>query len=316
MNIDLIRSQLTKRRLTIGGIAFAIVAALYVAMSWYVVAQALEAEVIEFEHLPGEFGMTYEDVEFSPRGDASITLRGWWFPVDNAVGTVIWVHGLDQNRAENLPLLRDLNNEGFSVLAFDLRGHGESDSVPLGAGYKEPADVRGAIDFLLGNKLPASSKLLLMGNSFGASVILMAAEGEPSVVGVYADSAFASLPDLMVGEIERRTPFPSWFASMLRPGIIQVGKLRGINLGEVRPELAVARYTDVVIGLAHCANDERIPVEHAVRIRAAAVDNGVWFNRYPRCGHTEAYDDFTEQYVAIVTSYFLDQLGLLEELPQ
>jgi uncharacterized protein len=309
------RSQITKRRAMIAGGTLAVLAVLYVGLSWYVVAEALKAEVKEFEQLPGEVGLTFEDVEFHSRGDESVTLRGWWFVADDPVGSIIWVHGLDENRAEALPLLKDLVDEGFSILAFDQRGHGQSDKVPLGAGYKEPADVHGAIDFLLEDKGVASGEVLLMGYSFGAAVVLMAAEGEPAVAGVYADSPFASLVDMMIAEIEKRTPIPSWLASLLRPGIVQIAGLKGIQIDEVEPEASVGRYTDMVIGLAHCLDDERIPVEHSYRIREAAADTGVWFNRYPRCGHTEGYDNFRDQYVSIVTNYFLDQLGLLEIAP-
>ena len=307
---DQVRKPFTRRRIIIGAIVAAVLAVVYLGISWYVVGQALEGEVVAFEHQPEEFGLTYEDVEFHPRGDESITLRGWWLPADEPIGTIVWVHGLDKNRAAQLPMLHDLINEGFSILAFDLRGHGESDIVPLGAGYKEPADVRGAIDFLLEEKTTAPGEVLLMGWSFGAAMVLIAAAEEPTVVAVYADSPFASLTDVMIGEIEKRTPFPGWLASALRPGIVQVANLRGIKIGDVRPEIAVTGYTDVVIGLAHCQEDERIPMEHSLRIRAAAIDTGVWFNLYPRCGHTEAYDDFTKQYVSIVTNYFRDQLGL------
>jgi pimeloyl-ACP methyl ester carboxylesterase len=310
MNPEQVRKPFTKRLIIIGAVALAILAVVYLGMSWYVVSQALQGEIVAFEHHPGELGLTYEDVEFHPRGDESITLRGWWLPADDAVGSIVWVHGVDKNRAAQLPMLRDLINEGFSILAFDLRGHGQSDIVPLGAGFKEPADVRGAIDFLLNDKDVASGEVLLMGWSFGAGIVLMAGVGEPAVAAVYADTPFASLTDMMIGEIAKRTPFPAWFASMLRPGIVQMASLRGIKIDEVRPEVAVAGYTDMVIGLAHCREDERIPLEHSLRIREAALETGVWFNLYPRCGHNEAYDDFTEQYVSIVTNYFRDQLGL------
>ena len=310
MNPNQVRKSFTKRRIVIGTVSVAILAIVYLGMSWYVVSQALQIDVVAFEHHPDELGLTYENVEFQTRGDEFITLRGWWLPAEDAVGTIVWVHGLDKNRAVQLPMLRDLVENGFSILAFDLRGHGQSDIVPSGAGFKEAADVHGAIDFLLDHQKVPSGKVLLMGESFGAAMVLMAGVGEPAIAAVYADSPFASLTDLMIGEIEKRTPFPAWFASMLRPGIVQVASLRGIKVDEVRPEVAVTGYTDMVIGLAHCREDERIPLEHSLRIRAAAVETGVWFNLYPRCGHTEAYNDFTEQYVSIVTNYFRDQLGL------
>ncbi len=313
MNLDQIRSQITKRRIMMGAAAIAVIARLYIGKSWYVVAQALEADVIEFEYRPEEFGLAYEDVEFHPRGDESITLRGWWLPAEDSKGSVIWVHGLDKNRADQLPLLRDLVNEGFSILAFDLRGHGQSDLVPLGAGFKEPADVRGAIDFLIADKASASGNVILMGLSFGASIVLLAGVGEPAVVGVYADSAFASLTDLMSGEIEMRTPSPAWFASRLRPGIVWVASMRGIELDAVRPEVAVKDYTDVVIGIVHCLEDERIPVEHAFRIRKTVEDMAPQFHLFPQCEHAEAYESLPEPYVGFVTTYFLERFGQAEE---
>jgi pimeloyl-ACP methyl ester carboxylesterase len=311
MNPNPIRQQITKRRIITGAVALAVMAVLYVGMSWYVVAEALKADVVEFAYHPDDLGLTYEDVEFHPRGEEEITLRGWWLPADDAVASIIWVHGLDENRAEQLPMLYELIDAGFSILAFDLRGHGKSDIVPLGAGYKEPADVRGAIDFLLTSKGVASGEVLLMGRSFGAAIVLMAGVGEPAVVGVYADSPFASVTDMLIGEIERRTPFPSWLASLLRPGIVQVGEMKGIKLDEVSPEVAVAGYTDYVVGIAHCREDERIPFEHSVRIRFNS-EPGIWFNLYPGCGHTEAYDDFSESFVGTVIDYFLEQLELRE----
>jgi pimeloyl-ACP methyl ester carboxylesterase len=316
MKFDQIRNQITKRCIVITATVIAILPVLYFSMSWYIVTQALKTNDVftEFTYHPDEWELTYEDVEFHPRGDELITLRGWWLPVEDAVGSIIWVHGVDKDRSVSLPLLRDLTQEGFSVLAFDLRGHGQSDIVPLGAGYKEPADVRGAIDFLLAEKEVPFGNVLLMGSSFGASIVLMAGVGEPAVAGVYADSPFASLPDLMIAEIEMRTPAPSWLASMLRPGILRVGSFMGIELDQVRPEHAVESYTDVSIGLAHCREDERIPMEHSVRIRAASP-LPVWFNLYPRCAHDDAYWDFPEQYVAIVTDYFLYQLDWHEAQP-
>lgn len=287
-----------------------VIVIVYFGLSWYIVGQALEGEIAEFEHHPDDFGMMFEEVEFTPRGDDSITLRGWWLPSPEPLATIVWAHGLDKNRAERLPMMRELVDFGFSVLVFDFRGHGESDAVPLGAGFLEVRDVDGAIDFVLGEKDVRPDELLLMGQSFGAAMVLMAGVDEPAVAGVYADSAFASLEDVMIGEIEKRTPFPSWVASALRLGIISMGNVRGIDIRAVRPEAVVSQYT-MPLGIAHCRADERIPEIHAVRIRLAKP-GPVTFNLFPGCAHADAYDDFHDQFMAIVTDYFMDRLGLLE----
>ena len=303
------KQYLTRKRLSIAGATLLAIAVIYVGLSWYVVDQALQGTDTPFEHHPADLGMKFEDVEFSPRGDDSITLRGWWLPTSDPIATLVWSHGLDKNRAERLPMMREFVDFGFSVLVYDFRGHGESDDVALGAGYHEVNDLHGAIDFVLDSKGAEPGKLVLMGQSFGAAVTLMAGVGEPAVVGVFADSSFASLEDVMIGEIEERTPFPSWVAEALRPGIIAMGSARGIDIPAVSPEAFASQYT-LPIALAHCQADERIPVEHTIRIRSVAP-GAVWMNLYPRCEHAGAYDDFTEQFFGVATNYFLERLGLL-----
>ena len=302
----------SKQRLVPLAIGTSLAAVLYLGLSWIVVTQALKADVTDFAFQPAELGLTHEDVEFSPRGDDSITLRGWWLPNDNAIATVIYVHGLDRNRAERLPLLRDLHQNGFAVLTFDLRGHGESDRVQIGAGFFEQHDVRGAIDFALDEKGVEAGKLLLMGKSFGAASALLGGVGESSLAGIYADSSFVALDQVMIDEIANRTPIPKWFAASLRPGIsLMASWTKGVDVGATRPIDAASQFP-FRLGIAHCIEDERVPVQDALRIRAVA-QGGSWFNLFPNCEHGRAYDGFTEQYTAIVVNYYLERLGLLEE---
>jgi pimeloyl-ACP methyl ester carboxylesterase len=208
----------TRRRVVVGLSVLAVLAVVYFGVAWYVLGEALTAERNPFDHQPEDFNLTFEDIEFSPRGEPDITLRGWIFPTEGALATIIWVHGLDKNRAARLSMMRELVDAGFAVLVFDLRGHGESDDVPIGAGFFEMADVRGGIDFLLSERGVKPGKILLMGESLGAATVLMAGVGESAVVGVYADSGFASLSDVMIGEIAKRTPIPEWGASYSGPG--------------------------------------------------------------------------------------------------
>lgn len=287
-------------------------AVVYLGLSWIVVSMALKAEVTDFAFQPGEFGLTYDDVEFSPRGDDSVTLRGWWFPNADAIATVIYVHGLDRNRAERLPFLNDLHDAGFAVLTFDLRGHGESDQVQIGAGYFEQHDVRGAIDFALNERNVEPGKLLLMGKSFGAAAALLGGVGEDSLAALYADSSFTSLDSVMINEIANRTILPKWFAASLRPGLVLMASLtKGVDVGATRPVDAAGQYP-FRLGIAHCIEDARVPVQDSLAIRAIA-EGGSWFNLFPDCEHARAYDGFTEQYTSIVINYYMSSLGLLEE---
>jgi fermentation-respiration switch protein FrsA (DUF1100 family) len=235
-----------------------------------------------------------------------VTLRGWWYPKDDASGTIVWVHGLDANRANGVPLVRDLSDRGYAVLTFDLRGHGESDRVPSGAGFFEVNDARGAIDYLVGERGITPGTILLMGESFGAAIVLMSGVGETALLGVYADSAFTELGDMLVGEVAARTPIPEWVAKLLKPGIVLIGDLaRGVEIDKVSPAKSAALY-DYPLRLVHCTADVRIPhLDNLVSISEATPESEVTL--FPGCAHTDGYDEFPAQYVDTIVDYILDR---------
>ncbi|MDA1096680.1 MAG: hypothetical protein O3B84_05430, partial [Chloroflexi bacterium] len=150
------------------------------------------------------------------------------------------------------------------------------------------------------------------GNGIGAASVLLGGVGESSLAGIYADSSFAALGQVMINEIANRTLIPKWFAASLKPGIsLMASWTKGVDVGATRPIDAAAQFP-FRLGIAHCIEDERVPVQDALRIRAVA-EGGSWFNLFPRCEHGGAYDAFSEQYTDIVINYYRARLGLLEE---
>jgi pimeloyl-ACP methyl ester carboxylesterase len=289
----------------------------YIATSCMVVGQALTAEREPIESTPAVEGLAYEDVSFSPRGDAALTLRGWFMPAspsaDAALGAVVFVHGIDRNREWDITLLAGLVERGFSVLAFDLRGHGVSDDAPMGAGIAEQDDVRGAVDFVLEEGLGEPGRIFLYGISYGGAIALLMGLDEPAVAGVYSDSAFADLSDVLVKEVADRTVLPRWAALTLRPGIVWVARLtRGIDITQVRPVAVVGEYP-YRLGITHCLEDTRVSVEQAIALWGAAPPGGS-FTLYPDCDHGGAFEVWDGRYLDTVAAYFEERLiieGLL-----
>ena len=279
----------------------------YLALSFYIVDSALDAEANPLEERPEDFALQYEEVEFSPRGWPELTLRGWWIPAPDARAAVIRVHGIDSNRSSALGNVPALVESGYSVLAFDLRGHGESDLAQMGAGIHERDDLLGAVDYLIWRRGAEPGAIFLYGRSYGAAIALMAGWSEPAVAGVYADSAFASLSELVVQEVARRTSTPSWLASVLRPGVVLMARLsKGVDIEDVHPAEDAARYP-YAIGLAHCDEDDRIPVSHLERIRAG-VRHPPRLTVYQGCAHADAWDDFPRRYEADLIDYLDERL--------
>ena len=293
-------------------LAIAVVAALgllYLLVSFYIVNTALVAERNEIEEFPEDYGLSYEEVDFSPRDWPELTLRGWWMPAKDAKGTVIKIHGLDSTRDSSLGLSKALVDGGYSVLAFDLRGHGESDPAQMGAGIHEQDDLRGAIDYVLTHRGAEPGRVLLYGDSFGGAIALMTAVDEPAVVGLFSDSAFTSVSDLLIQEVADRTRAARWSATALRPGILFVARVaKGLDISEVRPVDSVALY-DYSLGLVHCSTDERVPLEHLIQIRAQ-VQAPPRMTVYEGCEHSQGWEDYTDHYEAYLVDYFDERLGL------
>ena len=267
------------------------------------------------DQYPEQFGLHYEEVTFPPRGDkwADVALRGWLIgegvPADHGDRfTVLLVHGLNSNRAgDNALALADrLYDLGYSVLLFELRGHGESDGDQVAAGYLERWDVLGAYDFLVERGVPPE-RIGVLGNSMGGATALLAVAEEPGIGALVVDSAFADLRDMIAQETARTTVFPEWMVPLFIPGMSLLSSLLyGIDIGAVVPERAAATL-DYPILIIHGDADTRIPVGQGVRIHASSpAGSEVWL--VPGSDHVDSFLDSPDEYVRRIDAYFRSQL--------
>src|SRR5947209_12363452 len=172
---------------------------------------------------PASLGLRYRSVDFLSRDD-HLLLRGWLIPGIRPNGrltidrTVIVVHGMHANRAT--PLILSLSgalaHQGIAVLAFDMRGHGESIPAPLGGGYFEQRDVLGAVDFLRSGRLPFPELgrprvIAGWGVSLGAATMLLAAAQEPAIRAIVSDSAFTDIIPILEREVPKGSHLPQLF---------------------------------------------------------------------------------------------------------
>jgi pimeloyl-ACP methyl ester carboxylesterase len=135
-----------------------------------------------------------------------VTARGIKFSYrqDGAGPDVVLIHGVAGNMAVwyLCGLVRALSQH-FRVSAYDLRGHGYSESTPTGYTSRDMAgDLLGLLREL------RLKRVYLLGHSFGAAVALQAALAEPdTVAGIVLSDAY--LPGLshIHGEPEQ---WPGW----------------------------------------------------------------------------------------------------------
>ena len=130
--------------------AFVVLALLYGGVSVFLANGVTKADREPFDETPTEYGLSFQEVEFSTR-DEAITLKGWHIPTTEDAPTIIFVHGLGSTRAGDnaVGLAARLWTAGFNTLLFDLRGHGTSGDGKVSGGYFEQYDLKGAyVQFL------------------------------------------------------------------------------------------------------------------------------------------------------------------------
>lgn len=116
---------------------------------------------------PGD--LICEDVEFS--SDSGSKIKGWFSRGRAGRGAVVLMHGLRSNRLALVERMRFLSRSGFSVLAFDFQGSGESPGEQLTFGYLESRDAAASIKFIR-QKLP-NEKVGVVGISMGGAAFLL-----------------------------------------------------------------------------------------------------------------------------------------------
>jgi len=120
----------------------------YGVISFRVAETVTQVERVPLDPPASSIAATHEDVTFNSRD--GIVLKGWWFEVASADRAVVIVHGRGRNRVNSdfmeAAIARLLLVHGYSVLLFDLRGHGESGGTRYTLGIEEPRDVLAAID--------------------------------------------------------------------------------------------------------------------------------------------------------------------------
>ena len=272
-------------------------------VSLFVTQSLTSAERNPQEAHPSDYGLSVEEVEFTPRGE-SLLLSGWYLPGEADAPHLIFVHGLNSVRSgDNAVELADrLVERGYNVLLFDLRGHGSSQEGRLSGGYYERQDVWGAYDYLREWQGAGMREVGLVGFSMGAATAVLSAAEEPEIGAVVADSPYAVVSELLAQETARSTPFPEWLTPIFIPAIILLADWQyGIDINALAPEQAVGRldYPALVI---HGDADTRILVSHGARVaEAGALGTALW--RVPGADHVDAFESSPNEYVERVAEY-------------
>lgn len=158
----------------------------------------------------------------------------------NAKFVILLSHGNGEDLGMLFPYIREIQRNGFAVLAYDYRGYGQSSGEP--SEKNTYADIDAAYQYLINTKHYAPRQIICMGISLGAAVSIELATKKP-VAGLILQS-----------------PFSSIFRMITRVPIIPFDRYNNVA------KLKKLRHPILII---HGVDDEIIPIWHANKLYTA-----------------------------------------------
>lgn len=217
----------------------------------------------------------------------------WWLPHPNSKApALLYLHGTFRSLYRNLPKINALRDMGFSVLAVDYRGWGDSSAIV-------PDESTITADALLAfeelrRRQPDPAMRVIYGHSMGGAVAVRLASGlrgRPGAASLPQDyaalvleSTFTSMPDVAasVGVIGRIA------GAMTRLDFDSIGRIRRV---------------DAPILMMHGSADNTVPAELGRRLRDAAP-SGVRWVEFDGGSHSRLHSDAPLPYAQAFANFF------------
>ncbi len=183
-------------------------------------------------------------------GNQNEKIHVWWAPAaDPNAPVLLYLHGARWNLTGSAARIPRWNRMGFSVLAIDYRGFGQSSArSPTEQSANEDADAA----WLHLQQLAPSQKRFILGHSLGGAMATYLAIKYPDASGLILEASFTNIPALI-------TQYPL--------GFLPVGFLvtqRFDNLQRIKD-------VKIPILFAHGTHDEIVPFNMSEQLFTAAT---------------------------------------------
>ncbi|VVO84752.1 alpha/beta hydrolase [Pseudomonas fluorescens] len=228
-------TRLRRRRL-----AFACMAALIIGVPTSCAVLEHTERKLLFRIEPGNAGWyrglpgSVQELDLQPKNfKAGQNIHAWWWPAEKAnAPAILYLHGVRWNLTGQLFRIEQLRAAGYSVLAIDYRGFGQSKGdLPSESSVYEDARVAWERFKLL---QPDPNKRLIYGHSLGGAVAVdLAAElGQDAardktplaVRGLVIESTFTSLADVAAAVANTSLPV-RWLLSQKFDSIDKIAEI-------------------------------------------------------------------------------------------
>jgi len=234
------------------------------------------------EVTPASVGMYHEEVALV--ASDGVRLTGWYLPLADARGTVLFCHGNAGNISHLLAVAEDAHRLGLGILLFDYRGYGQSEGTPSEEGTHRDAEA--AWNYLVQEAGLAPDQIAIIGRSLGGPIAArLARDKKPAAL--FLEETFTSVPEL------GRELYP----------IFPVDLLARYEY----PTLEYLKQVQCPVLISHSRGDMFIVFAHGQRLYEAAS--------YPKAftklrgGHSSAFSEDAATYEAGVEAFLTEVLG-------
>jgi pimeloyl-ACP methyl ester carboxylesterase len=299
--------------------AVAVVLVLMVCIPWFLLREQVVAHI---EYAPPLFigrrrtQNGAEPCEFQTSDD--LTLRGSYFrtPAPDRLGVIVFAHELHGDRWSAVEYVKDLVDNGFDVLAFDFRNHGESEKMK---GYEplcwlsqfEINDMQAAVDYACSRTDADTDGVGVIGVSRGGAAALCVAAKDSRVRALVCDGPIAAAT--MQVHFTRRfvkihsrlgqflARLPAWVLRLVAGvGCLVVERRRNCKFANI--EQAATEVEQPVL-LIQGERDRYVPVEVTKTLRnSLAGRSRLWV--VPQAKHNAAITVATSEYRRRIRRFF------------
>ncbi len=239
---------------------------------------------------PADIGLPYEDVWIPTdrlSEQSADKLHGWWLPNPGSRQTLLFCHGNYGNISYNLERIRFYYDLGFSILAFDYRGYGQSITSLMELVPTEEStctDAETVWQYLITERKIRPENITIMGHSMGGAIAINLAARHPNAARLIVASSFTTMQDAV-------------HAKKIY-GLFPVQQL----LTEPFDSLSKVRNLQVPVLYIHGDQDLDIPAEMSQQLYDASPQpKQIWFA--PGSGHNDIATVAIDQYRKTVHTF-------------
>lgn len=229
------------------------------------------------------------------------TIHGWLSRGRTGAGAILLLHGIGASRQEMIGRARFLRSAGFSVLAIDFRGHGDSTGGRSTYGGLESRDAAAAVEFLR-HTLPME-RIGVIGISMGGAAMLLGQAPLP-VQALVLESVYPTIDDAV------RDRLRAWLGPIgrvLAPIVMSwLFPRDGVAAADLRPIDRIREQTAPVFVLAGSADRYTPPSESRSLFDRAPEPKAFW--SVDGAGHDDLHEFARAEYERRVGAFLVRHL--------